>query len=113
MTNIINEQVKPNMWPLLLIQNVVLLKHIPKIPLLINKKSAHFLLFISSLDCEEKFSIKAQELTPKGGCKHIWKIMWTLNFLRIIYLFKAAQNTKTYEHKKKKKKLRNQPLLNN
>ena len=79
MTNIINEQVKPNMWPLLLIQNVVLLKHIPKIPLLINIKSAHYLLFISSLGCEAKFSIKTQELTPKGGCMHIWKIMWTWN----------------------------------
>ena len=89
------------MWPLLLIQNVVLLKHIPKIPLLINRKSAHCLLFISSLGCEAKFSIKTQERTPKGGCMHIWKIMRTWNALWIIYLFKTAQNTKTYKHWKK------------
>ena len=69
-------------------------------------------LFISSLGCEEKFSIKTQELTPKGGCTHIWKIMWTWNTLWIVYLFKAAQNTKTYKRWKKNKKLRNQPLLN-
>ena len=74
MTNIINEQVKPNMWPLLLIQNVVLLKHILENSI----KSAHCLLFISSLGCEAKFSIKTQELTPKGGCTHIWKIMWII-----------------------------------
>ena len=58
-------------------------------------------LFISSLGCEANFSIKTQELTPKGGCTHIWKIMWTWNTLWIIYLFKAAQNTKTYKHWKK------------
>ena len=77
------------MWPLLFIQNVVLLKHIPKIPLLINRKSAHYLLFISSLGCEAKFSIKTQELTPKGGCTHIWKIMWikksTVTVLETLY----------------------------
>ena len=89
------------MWPLLLIQNVVLLKHMPKIPLLSNKKSAHYLLDISSLGCEAKYSIKTQELTPKGGCMHTWKIMWTWNTLWIIYLFRVAQNTKTYKHWKK------------
>ena len=67
MKNIINEQVKPNMWPLLLIQNVVLLKHILENSI----KSAHCLLFISSLGCEAKFSIKTQELTPKGVQAHM------------------------------------------
>ena len=99
------------MWPRLLIQNVLLLKHIPKIPLLINKKSAHHLLFISSLGCEAKFSIKTQELTPKGGCKHIWKLC-EHETLYESYTYSEQPKTPKPTNIEKNKMLRNQPLLN-
>ena len=94
-----------------MIQNVVLLKHIRKIPLLINIKSAHYLLFISSLGCEAKFSIKTQELTPKGGCSTYEKLC-EHETLYESYTYSKQPKTPKPTNIEKNKMLRNQPLLN-